>query len=129
MKHELIRFAIAGAVGFAVDAGILYMALALGAGYFCGRCASFISAVWVTWQINRQFTFTPSAHRSQWKEWWHYLLAMLGGGVVNYATYSAAILALPKTATLPMYAVAIGSLAGMTVNFLSAKLWIFKKFR
>ena len=127
MKRELVRFAVAGAVGFAVDAGILYVALALGAGYFYGRCASFICAVWVTWHINRRFTFTPSAHRSRWKEWWQYLLAMLGGGLVNYAAYSAAILTLPKTAMLPMYAVATGSLAGMTVNFLSAKLWIFKR--
>jgi putative flippase GtrA len=51
---------------------------------------------------------------------------MLGGGVVNYAAYSATVLLLPKSALLPLIGVAVGSLAGMTVNFVSAKLWVFK---
>jgi putative flippase GtrA len=129
MKRELIRFAIAGVVGFAVDAGILYLMLALGAGYFVGRCVSFFAAVWITWRINRRFTFSPRPGQSQWQEWWQYLFAMLAGGAVNYAAYSIVILLLPKTALLPSYAVAVGSIAGMTVNFLSAKLWIFRKSR
>lgn len=127
MKRDFFCFAVAGAIGFVVDAGILYGALALGTGYFFGRCLSFLTAVWATWRINRRVTFTVSEDRSQWKEWWQYLFAMLGGGVVNYAAYSAAILSLPKNVMLPMYAVAIGSVAGMTINFLSAKLWIYRK--
>lgn len=127
MKREMIRFAIAGVVGFAVDAGILYLMLALGAGYFVGRCVSFLAAVWVTWRINRHFTFSPRFGQSQWQEWWQYLLAMLAGGAVNYAAYSIAILLLPSTSLLPIYAVAVGSIAGMAINFFSAKLWIFRK--
>jgi putative flippase GtrA len=100
--------------------------LALGAGYFAGRAVSFVAAVWSTWQINRRFTFVQRSDKSAWVEWWHYLFAMLGGGAVNYAAYSAAVLLLPKSALLPLIAVAIGSLAGMTVNFVSAKLWVFK---
>lgn len=126
MKRELLRFAIAGVIGFLVDAGLLYGMLALGAGYFVGRAVSFLAAVWSTWQFNRRFTFVSGSNRSIWSEYWHYLAAMLGGGVVNYAAYSAAILMLPKNGFLPVIAVAIGSLAGMTVNFVSAKLWVFK---
>ncbi|ACC70054.1 GtrA family protein [Paraburkholderia phymatum] len=126
MKRELLRFAIAGVVGLLVDAGVLYGMLALGAGYFVGRAVSFIAAVWSTWQINRRFTFVEGSNKSAWAEWWHYLFAMLGGGAVNYAAYSATILLLPKSALLPLIAVAVGSLAGMTVNFVSAKLWVFK---
>jgi hypothetical protein len=51
---------------------------------------------------------------------------MLGGGAVNYAGYTAAVLLLPKSALLPLVAVAIGGIAGMTVNFVSAILWFFK---
>ena len=126
MKRELLRFAIAGVIGLMVDAGVLYGMLALGAGYFAGRAVSFLAAVWSTWQFNRRFTFVQGSNKSAWSEWWHYLFAMLGGGSVNYAAYSAAILILPKSALLPLIAVAIGSLAGMTVNFVSAKLWVFK---
>ena len=126
MKRELLRFAIAGVIGFLVDAGVLYGMLALGAGYFVGRAVSFVVAVWSTWQFNRRFTFVSDSNKSAWTEWWHYLLAMLGGGLVNYAAYSAAILILPKSTLLPLIGVAIGSLAGMTVNFVSAKLWVFR---
>jgi len=126
MKREILRFAIAGAIGFLVDASVLYGMLALGAGYFAGRAVSFLAAVWSTWQFNRRFTFVSSSDKSIWAEWWQYLFAMLGGGVVNYAAYSAAIVTLPKNALLPLIAVATGSLAGMTVNFVSAKLWVFK---
>lgn len=126
MKREILRFAIAGLIGLIVDAGVLYGMLALGAGYFIGRAVSFVAAVWATWQFNRRFTFAQDTSKSPWIEWWSYLLAMLGGGVINYAAYSTAILLLPKHALLPLIAVGIGSMAGMTVNFVSAKLWVFK---
>ena len=127
MKREVFRFAVAGVIGFVVDAGVLYGMLALGAGYFVGRCFSFVAAVWATWQINRRFTFAVDRNKSSWKEWWQYLFAMIGGGAVNYAAYAAAVVLLPKSGLLPIYAVALGSIAGMTINFLSAKLWVFKK--
>jgi putative flippase GtrA len=127
MKQEFVRFAIAGGIGFAVDAGILYGMLAIGAGYFVGRLVSFLAAVWTTWQINRRFTFVPNDSGTRWQEWWMYLSAMLGGGSVNYAAYSVTVMLLPSTPLKPLCAVAVGSIVGMIVNFLSAKLWVFKK--
>lgn len=126
MRQQVIRFVIAGVVGFVVDAGILYLALAMGLGYFAGRAVSFLCAVWATWQINRHYTFTPSHSESAWVEWWRYLAAMSVGGVVNYGAYSVTVLTLKGLPFLPIVAVAIGSLAGMAVNFASAKLWVFK---
>ncbi|MEM5389018.1 GtrA family protein [Paraburkholderia phymatum] len=129
MKRELLRFAIAGAIGFAVDSGLLYGMLAIGAGYLGGRAVSFLTAVWATWQMNRRFTFVKDSNKSAWTEWWHYFFVMLAGGVINYTAYTAAILLLPKNALLPLIAVGIGGIAGMTVNFVSAKLWVFKEQR
>lgn len=127
MKREILRFAVAGVIGFVVDTAVLYGMLALGAGYFVGRCFSFVAAVWATWQINRRYTFVVGPNKSLWAEWWQYLFAMMGGGAVNYAAYAVAVVLLPKSSLLPVYAVAVGSIAGMTINFLSAKLWVFKK--
>jgi putative flippase GtrA len=127
MRRQVIRFVIAGVVGFVVDAGILYLALAAGLGYFAGRAVSFLCAVWATWQINRRYTFTSGHRESAWVEWWRYLAAMSVGGVVNYGAYSATVLALKRLPFLPLLAVAVGSLAGMAVNFASAKLWVFRE--
>jgi putative flippase GtrA len=127
MRQQVLRFVIAGVVGFLVDAGILYLALAVGLGYFAGRAVSFLCAVWATWQINRRYTFTSDRSQSVWVEWWRYLAAMAVGGVVNYCAYSAMVLTLRGLPFLPVVAVAVGSLAGMVVNFATAKLWVFKQ--
>jgi putative flippase GtrA len=126
MRQQLVRFAVAGGVGFIVDAAVLYLCLWLGFGYFAGRLVSFLLAVFATWRFNRRYTFQVTGGRSIWNEWWHYLAAMSLGGVVNFGVYSAAILALPKHVWTPLLAVGLGSVVAMSVNFLSAKLWVFR---
>ena len=126
-RRELLLFIAAGLLGLLVDVGVLYGALALGSGWFAGRALSFLCAVWVTWQFNRRFTFTQRAGMSTWEEWWRYLSAMLLGGVVNYSAYSLVVLTLPYHPWLPLAAVSAGSLAGLSVNFLSAKYFVFRR--
>ncbi|GJH28212.1 GtrA family protein [Caballeronia novacaledonica] len=123
---QFIRFAIAGAVGFIVDAGVLMLGLTLGLGYFAGRAVSFLCAVFATWRINRRFSFPGVAKRSTWAEWWRYLAAASVGGSVNYLAYTAVVINCRPTAWLPTVAVGVGSLAGMVVNFATVKWWVFK---
>jgi putative flippase GtrA len=126
MRAQILRFALAGVVGFVVDAGILWLALHLRLGYFAGRAVSFLAAVWATWQLNRRFTFASEQAGSAWQQWWRYLAAMAAGGCVNYATYSAVVLSLHPSGLLPFFGVAAGSLAGLGVNFASARWWVFR---
>ena len=129
MRRQFLRFALAGAVGFVVDVGVLYIALSLGLGYYLGRVVSFLVAAFTTWQINRRYTF-PIRDGEHWTaEWLRYLLAMLGGGAANYARYAALIYALPKALFLPALAVAAGAIPGLMVNFLAARFWVFKERR
>ncbi|BCF95373.1 GtrA family protein [Paraburkholderia largidicola] len=124
--RQPLLFAVSGIAGFITDAGILYAASAAGLGYFAGRAISFLCAVWVTWQINRRYTFAADRRQSAWSEWLNYLAAMSAGGAVNYAAYTAAIVTLQLSpAVRPLAAVAMGSLAGMIVNYATAKLWVF----
>jgi putative flippase GtrA len=58
-----------------------------GANFYSGRVLSFLSAVWLTWRLNRRYTFAASGS-SAWREWWRYLTVMLGGGAVNYGVSS-----------------------------------------
>ena len=116
---------MAGAVGFLVDSGVLYLGTVAGLGHFVGRALSFLCAVWVTWRINRRFTFAAERKQSAWAEWWSYLTAMSAGGIVNYAAYGVAVLYLPPSAASLLVAVAIGSVSGMIVNYTTARLWVF----
>ena len=123
---QFLRFAVAGVAGLVTDIAVLYLALALGGGFYAGRVLSFLAAVWVTWRLNRRYTF-QAAGGGAWSEWWRYLSAMLGGGAINYLASGAAVLLLPPWPLTPALAVAIGSVAGMGVNFFSAKLLVFKR--
>lgn len=125
MRRQLLRFAGVGAAGFALDVLVLYLALALGAGHYGGRALSFLAAVYATWRLNRRYTFA-AAGGSRWREWWRYLLAMLAGGLVNYGVYSALVALLAPRPWLPLAAVAVGSLAGMGVNFAGARMLVFR---
>lgn len=138
MRAQLLRFAGAGLAGLAADVSVLYLALACGSGFYLGRLLSFLVAVWVTWQINRRYTFRAAqaggAPVSAWREWWRYLAAMSFGGAINYAVSSAVVvlahtqaLPAPLLPAVPLCAVAAGTLAGMTLNFLSAKFFVFQR--
>ncbi|WP_133650912.1 GtrA family protein [Paraburkholderia flava] len=129
MRGQIVRFAVAGVFGFVVDAGILYLALHAGTGPYVGRVISFLCAVFATWQINRRYTFRSTVKRSAWREWNEYLLAMAFGGVCNYGVYVLAFRLLPPMALAPFFAVAVGSIAGMFVNFCTAKMWVFRHAR
>lgn len=128
---QLLRFAVTGVLGLVTDVAVLYGALALGSGPYAGRVLSFLAAVLVTWRLNRRYTFAPATRSrpppaSLWTEWWRYLGAMTGGALVNLATYTLVLALLAPAPWLPALGVALGSLAGMALNFVTAKFFVFK---
>lgn len=131
MKTQVLRFAAAGVVGYIVDTLVLYGAMALGIGFLRGRLLSFVCAVMVTFALNRHFTFggqlQGASGRDQplWLEFGQYLVAMALGGLLNLATYWFVLSQTPHFPALYAIAVAAGSLVGMTINFASAKWWVF----
>lgn len=121
---QFARFAVIGALGFVVDVAVLYGALTLGAGWIAGRALSFLAAASFTWAVNRRYTFSATA--SRWREWGRYLASMAAGMLVNFLVYALVLWLLPAAWWTPGLAVACGSAAGLGVNFVSAKLFVFK---
>ncbi len=127
-RVEVARFLGAGVAGAVTDVGMLYVFIALGLSPYVGRLLSFLSAVWVTWQINRRFTFRATdAGQSLWMEWWKYLAAMLGGFVINYVIFTIVMHFGPPGPLLPMAGVLIGAVFAMVFNFVSAKWFVFNR--
>lgn len=125
-RSQIIRFGLVGTFGFTVDLGALLIAMYLGLGPFLGRALSFLLAVWSTWFLNRRFTFRSRGVMPIGQEQLRYLLAMCLGGSVNYAVYSLVVTSLPELQHAPACGVALGSIAGMAVNFAGARWWVFK---
>ena len=124
--NSFFRFGIVGALGFFVDAGVLYGLLCLGLDYFSGRVVSFLVAVTFTWQLNRRFTFIQSSQLNVWREAWRYLLSSSLGGLVNIIIYSFVVIISNPLPIIPLVGIAFGSAAGACVNYLAAKNFVFQ---
>ena len=131
VPKQFLHFCAVGAAGFFVDAAVLYMVAPV-VGWYAGRVVSFWAAATTTWVFNRTFTFrahaqpTPNTNggRGLLREYLSYLASMLGGAAVNYGAYLLTLRFVP-TAGAPLIGVAIGSCAGLVVNYLVARHVVF----
>ena len=126
---QMLRFGIVGGIGFLVDAGILYLMLTWGLDPYSGRVISFLAAATTTWILNRSFTFRRDSRSDTHPagEWLAYLGLMVIGGLVNYGTYALAVALLEPVEQHPVIGVALGSIAGMAINFWTSKAMVFER--
>ena len=117
---RFLRFCAVGTLAYLVDAGVL-TALVSGAGLdpYAARVVSFLTAASFTWWLNRHWTFEVKRAPTR-TEWLTYVTLMLIGAAVNYGTYAAAITWWPLAREHLWLGVALGSIAGLGVNFLSS---------
>lgn len=129
LRREIALFAVGGLIGLAVDAGIVQALVSgLHGNPYAARVVSFLAAATATWWWNRQRTFRHRrSDRSLAAEWLHWMALMSGGAAVNYAVYAACLLLFPSLRRWPAAAVAAGSVAAAGVNFLGARLLLFKR--
>ncbi|MDM0021757.1 GtrA family protein [Variovorax saccharolyticus] len=126
--REFLSFAVVGTIGFCVDLGVLYL-VAPALGWYGGRVVSFLAAATVTWALNRVYTFAGRrSGGSIAREYLRYLLTMLAGALVNYLTYVLTLHWL-EGPLAPALGVGFGSIAGLMVNFLTARFLVFGSAR
>lgn len=125
LLRQIWRFGLVGIVGYIVNAGLVE-SLVLKMGPIHAQMLAFPAAVSVTWWLNRRFTFGASHHRLH-HEWLRYVLANMLGWAANNGAYLWMIFSVPLTYRHPALAVAVGSLAGMVLNFSASRLIVFKK--
>jgi putative flippase GtrA len=125
LGREFLSFAVVGAIGFVVDVAVLYLAAPL-LGWYGARVLSFLAAATATWVLNRRYTFSErNAGNSVLREYLGYMVTMLGGAVVNYGAYVLVLHGFSGP-WAPAAGVALGSCAGLVVNFLSARYLVFR---
>jgi putative flippase GtrA len=127
---QFLLFCIGGVIGFVVDAGVLRVLVSgLDANAYLARLFSFLCAATATWLWNRSQTFRGTRHYGLFGEWARYLLAMSGGFVVNYSAYAVVYTFFDLAKAWPEIAVAAGSVAGLVVNYVSSRWWIYREAR
>ena len=125
--RAVLLFAFAGGIGYLVGAsGLLPSAPWIGP--YAGRILSFCAAVVSTWLVNRSLTFADRCsglplHR----EFLRYFILCLGGGSVNVAAYALLVYLFELTDWWLLIGLAVGSLAGMVVNFVLSRQFVFRR--
>ncbi len=125
VAKQLLSFGLIGVIGFVVDAGVLYGALACGLGLYLGRLVSYLVAVSATWVLNRRYTFVGRPGVSRIREWTKFVVSQLLGASINLGVYALLVRTSPMVAQHPVIGVGAGSLSGLLVNFSVARAYVF----
>lgn len=127
------RFALVGVTISLIDAGVLYLLLALGVDAHIGRVFSLGASVSAGYLLNRTFTFRHvETGRALWNSLLRHYSVNALGSALNIGVYSAVLLIgqqlggqVAAAATLPLLGVWIGGIAGMCFNFFFLKKLVF----
>lgn len=123
---KILLFGCVGGLGFIVDSAVLYLLKSV-LGLYGARGVSFIVAVFATWLLNRSITFKERRYHYWYQEFAYYFLYMILGGLINIGVYMFLVTISTTINQYPIIGVAIGSIAGMVVNYLSSRFLIFKE--
>ena len=125
-KSHFFRFAMVGGMGFLTEALVIHFGTTyFGMGVIAVRVPSFILAVFVTWYLNRSYTFNMR-HKSFRESFPPYIAANSVGLGLNFLSYTAIALVFPSMQPYPLLILAIGSFVGMGFNFCASNFFIFK---
>ena len=125
--YQFVRFGIVGAIGFVVDLASLLFLLSFGIGPYAGRLFSYLLAATTTWFLNRAFTFGTRDKRGRLLQWFRFVTVNLTGGAINYGVYSIVVSASSHERTGAAVGVALGSIAGLAINFTMSRWLVFRK--
>lgn len=123
---QIIKFTIVGTIGFGVDALVLLLFVEKFLfSIEISRVFSFLFAVFITWLINRSYTFTKSKKYSKKKEYFYYLLIQSLGACINYIVFIFLVKSNIFFEKNLVFALAIASLLAMFFNFFLLKRKLF----
>ncbi len=122
---EWLRFALVGAVGFAVDGGLLLLLTSQGHGVFPSRLGSFGAAVTVTWVLNRGWTFSTSRPGHKGLEYLAYFSVQLIGAAINLGVFYFYLILFPAQHSAPLLPLFVGAVPALLFNFTASKYLVF----
>ncbi len=122
---RFFRFGVVGATGFLVDIGVLLTLISqVGLDPYTARIVSIITAVTVTWRLNRAVTFQPSAH-GQMREGARYFFVAAATALTNFTIYSTLLILIADLP--PLLATAIATVITMFLSYFGYSQVVFKR--
>lgn len=126
--RQFLWFCLSGGLAFLIDAGCTQAWVWAGLDPWTARGLAFPVAVTFTWLFNRRYTFrTPTRTQGLWREYLTYVGTQVFGLSVNLGSYALLVWLSDTVHAWPVIGVAVGSVAGLLVNFLGAKHLAFRR--
>lgn len=121
MSIAFVYFLFVGFIGFAVDSGGTWMLVHLGWLPIAARIGPLLLAIFVTWMLNRTFTFKAERPKSR-AELVRYLAVAMSSAAMNLVLYSALV----TVGVSPMEAVAFATLTLLLYSFFAYRRLVFR---
>ena len=124
--RRLPGFAIVGAIGFLIDAGILTVLMTgYGLDHYTARAISFTVAVTSTWYLNRRWVFDRAATPMSRQEYLSYVVVQVIGAAINLLVFVVAIELFAELARVPVIPLAMGAALALLFNFGASSRFVF----
>ena len=122
---QFLMFGAVGGIGFLADTATVY-ALRYSLGLYGAGAVAYGVAASVTWLFNRIWTFRGQGSGSAHQQWARFLVANMGGFILNRGAYALLVTYVPLCAEQPVFAVGAGAIAGMFLNFSLSRTMVFR---
>ena len=126
---EFVQFGMVGSTGVIVDLAFYLSVQAIFlVDHKVARAISFVGAASWNWALNRLITFTHREKMSKAIQWPAFLMTSSMGFAVNWGTYVTLTSYVPFFDEHKIMALLIGVLMGMGLNFMMARLFVFRPY-
>ncbi len=122
---QFLRFGVVGTGGFLIDTATVY-AVRHALGIYGAGLAGYVVAATGNWMLNRLWTFRGEGSGPAHRQWALFMVANLGGFVLNRGTYALLVTFVAGAARQPVIAIAAGAVAGLLVNFILSRRVVFR---
>lgn len=129
LRRQVLRFGGVGSIGFVIDGGLLWLLMTAGVDPYLARGLSFPVAVLATWWLNRAWTFDTAGRDRPGRQFSRYLMVQLAGVTGNYLVYAIVLHGFGTDRLTAFLGFALGSVAGMFINFFGARHAVFRAAR
>ena len=127
VRSSIFRFAVTGAIGFAIDGGMMTaLHSVVGWSPILARFVSFPVALTVTWYINRVWSFARGRDIDAVRQYGTYASIQLVGALLNLAVFSGLIAMEGAFAAWPIVPLGVASIFAMFFNYYAARRFAYR---
>ncbi len=125
---SFLRYLLVGGLGFIVDAALLELFIFCDLSVYAARGLSMTLAIGVTYLLHKNFTFTDAVQPAKThQQAAAFVACQLFAAAINYGVFCTLLALLPGGFIARMFSLCCGVAAGLAVNFVLLRFFVFPR--